>query len=154
MTTTKITIKDVDYFIRDIEWEDLPNLNLYGLMLMSNKQEKIKLPYINTIIEACGFNTPYSKDEREIINERIEHIFYSEKDQTEFTKIEMESIGLFNPFLRAMVIKPDIRHIKPSVGIELLRHPMTQQIIHDTIKDIMSVMKETSDDGTPSEKKQ
>ena len=152
----QITIKDTVYFIREIEWEDLPDLNLYGLMQMSNEQEKIKEPYLKEIIESLGFKKPYSKNELKIINEKISNIQYTEKDQNKFTKIEMESIGLFNPFLRAMVIKPDIKHIKPSTGILLLKHEKTQEIIQNTIQDIMSVMQDTATDteGTATEKKQ
>ena len=113
----KFMIKDVEYTIRDIEWQDVPNLNLYGFFAMSKKMQ-------------------------------------GAKTEQESSMIMLQNIGLFTPFLNAIIVKPYIKHMKASIGIALIKESKVMAKITEFVKDITSVMQPEKSAGTPAEKKE
>lgn len=143
METEQITINKTIYHIRDIEWEDLPNLNLYGLMVMITKESQIKAPYVQQVMKENGFSLPLTKDQESIMNEQMLHLPFSEADTQTLLKNQFDNIGILNPFIKAMVVSPSLKHLKPVVGIQLSKHPVLIQKIQTLIKDFMALQPET-----------
>ena len=137
----EIIINKKKYKIRDIGWEDLPNLNLFGMMRMHSSQLKVKEPYIKEQMKILGYHKPLSHKESKKIEAAIT---YSDEDALRLQEIEFNGIGILNPFFKAIIVSPSLEEMSITTGASIMRNPEIMEIIKETMKDILKAFQDDS----------
>lgn len=149
MAHSQITLNNVVYHLRDIVWPDLDEINLYPFIEMMTRQAIIIEPYKIAIMKDMNLKQPLSDEDALLV---VEALKFTNEDLIKLKKLEYEYTGLYNTLVRIIVVKPSLKNIKPSVGINLLHHPEIKAKIAETIKDISSTMQSQDYGTTPAKK--